>query len=403
MISLATTFSGIGAIEQAFLKENIAHRIVFACDNGERSPSCEIDVIANILVEVVGENKTKSILSKIKNDSQTALIDLLEVLRTLPDETLHDFTAKWYSLTRKPNNQKQTYFANYNISESSWYEDIRLLSGSKYRGLVDLFVGGSPCQAFSSNGKRGGLADTRGTLFFEYGRLISEIQPRAFIFENVQGLLVHDHGRTWEVVKDCFFRLGYNIYINSDSHGREQPLLDAQDYGIPQRRKRVYLIGIHSDCDTKTFSFPEKQTLSSKVSDYLDDHNAVDSKYYLKEKGFKFVTSNPTRARIASDVMGCQKANQQFNWNGDFIFIPFEKIQNNPNIVNAAFKGVYNGVEGVIRKFTPRECLRLMGFPDSFNIIHNDMQTYRECGNSIVVNVLQSIVKELIKCKALIN
>ena len=403
MITLATTFSGIGAIEQAFLKENIAHKIVFACDNGERIPPCDIDVIAKLLGQVIGDTKTKSILSQINLDSHTWFIDLLEVLRSLPDKDIRAFTDKWYSLTKKPNYQKQTYFANYDISESSWHEDIRLLNGTKYNGLIDLFVGGSPCQAFSSNGKRGGLTDTRGTLFYEYGRLITELQPRAFIFENVQGLLVHDHGRTWKVVKDCFYSLGYNIYINSDSQGREAPLLDAQDYGIPQRRKRVYLIGIRTDCDTKSFSFPKKQTLSSKVSDYLYDHNVVDSKYYLKEKGFKFVTSNPTRARIASDVMGCQKANQQFNWNGDFIFIPFEKIQNNPHIVNAAFKGMYNGVEGVIRKFTPRECLRLMGFPDSFNIIHNDTQTYRECGNSIVVNVLQSIVKELIKCKVLVN
>lgn len=403
MITLATTFSGIGAIEQAFLKENIAHRIVFACDNGERNPPCEIDVIANILVQVIGKTKTKSILTKIDKGSQVSFIDLLEVLRTLPEKSIRDFSDKWYALTNKPNNQKQTYFANYDLSESSWYDDIRLLNGCKYQGKVDLFVGGSPCQAFSSNGKRGGLSDTRGTLFFEYGRLISEIQPRVFIFENVQGLLVHDQGNTWKVVKDCFFSLGYNIYINADSEGREQPLLDAQDYGIPQRRKRVYLIGIRADCDTKSFSFPEKQALSSKVSDYLDDHNTIAPKYYLKEKGFRFVTSNPTRARIASDVMGCQKANQQFNWNGDFIFIPFEEIQNNPTIVRAAFKGAYNGIEGVIRKFTPRECLRLMGFPDSFNIIHKDTQTYRECGNSIVVNVLQSIVKELIKCKVLVN
>ena len=401
MISLATTFSGIGAIEQAFLKEKLAHKIVFACDNGERTPPCEIDIIRNLLAEVIGINDTNSLFSRIDVNAKSALVDILEALRSLPEKDIREFTDKWYSLTKKPNNQKQTYLANYKLPESSWYEDIRLLNGSKYRGLVDLFVGGSPCQAFSSNGRRGGLADTRGTLFFEYGRLISEIQPRAFIFENVQGLLVHDHGRTWKVVKECFFSLDYNIYINTNSDGKEQPLLDAQDYGIPQRRKRVYLIGIRKDCDRKTFSFPQKRELITRISDYLDDHNLIDPKYYLKEKGFRFVTSNPTRARIASNIMGCQKANQQFNWNGDFIFVPFEKIQNNPSIVEAAFKGEINGIEGVIRKFTPRECLRLMGFPDTFHIVHNDTQTYRECGNSIVVNVLQSLVNELIKCNAL--
>lgn len=401
MISLATTFSGIGAIEQAFLKEKLPHKVVFACDNGERTPPCEIDVIRNLLEQVIGINDTNSLFSQIDVNAQSAVVDILEALRSLPEKDIREFTNKWYSLTKKSNNQKQTYLANYKLPESAWFEDVRLLNGSKFHGLVDLFVGGSPCQAFSSNGKRGGLADTRGTLFFEYGRLISEIQPRAFIFENVQGLLVHDHGRTWKVVKECFFSLNYNIYINKGSDGKEQPLLDAQDYGIPQRRKRVFLIGIRKDCDTKSFSFPKKQDLVNSVSDYLDDHNLIDPKYYLKEKGFRFVTSNPTRARIASNIMGCQKANQQFNWNGDFIFVPFEKIKNNPSIVKAAFKGEYNGIEGVIRKFTPRECLRLMGFPDSFQIVHNDTQTYRECGNSIVVNVLQSLVNELIKCNAL--
>ena len=400
MITLATTFSGIGAVEQAFIKAALPYRIVFACDNGERVVSCDRDTVAGIL-EGIGSPEAERVVADLRADSDISYNDVLDKLRTLPENVLREFTRVWYARTKKPNHQKQTYFANYDMDEDRWYEDVRLLNGRRYKGMVDLFVGGSPCQAFSSNGKRGGLDDTRGTLFFEYGRLISEINPRAFIFENVQGLLIHDKGRTWKLVKDCFLSLGYRIYINKDSEGDEQPLLDAQDYGIPQRRKRIFLIGIRKDCDTGSFKFPAPVPLERTVSDFLYDHVDVPAKYYLKEKGFRFVTGSPTRARIAGRVMGCQKANQQFNWNGDFIFVPYEEIRNNKEIRDTAYVGKLNGIEGVIRKFTPRECLRLMGFPDSFKIVHNDTETYRECGNSIVVDVLQRIVYELIKCEAL--
>jgi DNA (cytosine-5)-methyltransferase 1 len=99
--------------------------------------------------------------------------------------------------------------------------------------------------------------------------------------------------------------------------------------------------------------------------------------------------------------MKCQKANQQFNWNGDFIFEPMEQVKDRPDVLKKAYVSTLNGREGVIRKFTPRECLRLMGYPDSFKIVMPDTEMYRQCGNSIVVNVLEEIVKELYNCGAL--
>lgn len=395
MISLATTFSGIGAIEQAFLKSDIDHTIVFACDNGERNPSFEVQNLLTIFNSI--GFKDEAFISKIKNNNNS-LSNIYELLRTLPDEILTLFTKSLYNTTNKENKQKKTFFANYQIDDNKWFEDVRLLNGVSFHNQVDLFVGGSPCQAFSSNGKRGGLNDIRGTLFYEYCRLIKEIQPKAFIFENVQGLLIHDHGHSWDVVKSSFFSLGYDIYINHDKDGFESPLLDAQDYGIPQRRKRIFLIGIKKGCAVKKFKFPEKIKLTSTINDYLETQ--VDSKYYLGKKGFEFVTKNSTRARIARDIMGCQKANQQFNWNGDFIFIPLKNIKDN-NVLKKAYIGEYNGTNGVIRKFTPRECLRLMGFPDTFKIVQSDIEMYKQCGNSIVVNVLQHIIQELFNCGAL--
>lgn len=367
-VRLATVFSGIGAIEQALVKQNIPHEIMLACDNGER----------------ILKQTEEEIRKELSGKSEPEIAEYIDSL---------------YEQTKKPNNQKTTYFANYTIDSDRWHNDIRFVNGTSLAGTVDLFVGGSPCQSFSSNGKRGGFDDTRGTLFYEYVRLVNEITPNVFIFENVSGLLVHDHKNTWKVIKSVFASLDYDIYINHDENGEELPYLDAQDYGVPQRRKRIFVVGIKKGLSNIPFKFPTKFPLKTKVADYLEPK--VHAKYYLGEKGFKFVTSSPTRARIAGDVMGCQKANQQFNWNGDFIFEPLEKVKDRPDVLKKAYVSTLNGREGVIRKFTPRECLRLMGYPDSFKIVMPDTEMYRQCGNSIVVNVLEEIVKELYNCGAL--
>ena len=136
------------------------------------------------------------------------------------------------------------------------------------------------------------------------------------------------------------------------------------------------------------------EPLRSTVSEYQD--KLVPDKYYLGRKGFEFVTTHPTRAQVGRAIMNCQKANQQFNWNGDFIF---ESIRNfaGRSVPAKAYVGTWQGCTGVIRQYTPRECLRLMGFPNSFNIVVDDAIMYYQCGNSIVVDVLQKIVQQLIK------
>ena len=361
MIKLATVFSGIGAIESALQYLGEDHEIVFACDNGERElriPYSEVDTL-------------------VKGKSN------IEV---------QDIVSKLYEDTGKANLVKQSYMANYKIDPRYWFEDIKYLDGTQFAGSIDLFVGGSPCQSFSLNGKRAGLSDIRGTLFYEYARLINECKPKVFIYENVRGMLTHDHGRTWSVVKFILEQLEYNICINS-SNGIEDPILNARDYGIPQNRERLFVVGFRKDLSYKEFKFPVKVPLSTYVNDYLEKE--VPSKYYLGKKGFEFVTTHPSRARVGSTVMGCQKANQQFNWNGDFIFEPLEKVENDLEIMQHAYVGTWNGKLGVCRKFTPRECLRLMGFRDSFIMLHKDEIMYRQAGNSIVVNVLMELVKSI--------
>lgn len=369
-IRLGTVFSGIGAIEHAFQRLKLKHKIVFAGD-----------------------------------------ID---------------------------NNCKKSYFANYEINESDWFSDVRSFDATKYKGQIDIIVGGAPCQAFSMVGRRLGFEDARGTLFYEFARIIKETEPKVFIFENVKGLTNHDKGRTWQVMKDIFNDLGYDLHYR---------VLNSKDYGIPQHRERLFCVGFHQ---RRRFAFPAPIKLEYRMYDFLEDY--VDTKYFLKEKGIKFVTSHKNREKcytqINGDVALCEKRNQQFNWHGDFVFHPISAAE----VGNEAFDefifdvkdveekyylsekvakyvlssgtknfktstetdldiarpllqtmhkmhraGVDNYItfKGRIRKLTPRECLRLMGFRDSFKIVVSDTSMYQEAGNSIVVDVLIALLKQM--------
>lgn len=403
MIRLGTLFSGIGAIEQALNLMNIDHANVFACDNGELELKLlpgekqkEYDKLKKIARYRITPEETKRLSALIKEERKI-IEDYAQKVRNLPSiaekrrfvDDLYEKNSKGINLV------KQTYLANYTINDDDFHLDVHFFDGRDYANKVDLMVGGSPCQAFSSNGKRGGLADTRGTLFYEYARIISEVHPKAFIFENVKSLLAHDNGNTWAVIKNTFRELNYNIYIRADEKGKEMAVLNALEYGIPQQRERIFLIGIRNDIKLKQeFQFPAPIKLERTNRNFLDD--SVPAKYYLGQKGFEFVTSSPTRAQVGRTIQKCQKANQQFNWNGDFIFEPLSE-KHTTDILERAYVGNWNGQRGVIRQYTPRECLRLMGFPDSFVMLHNDNVMWRQSGNSIVVNVLIALVNELIK------
>ena len=369
-VRLGTLFSGIGAIEHAFQRLKLKHKIVFA---GDIEDKC-----------------------------------------------------------------RQSYFANYDISEEDWFTDVREFDATKYRGSVDFVVGGAPCQAFSMVGKRLGFEDARGTLFYEFARVIKECEPKVFLFENVKGILNHDNGRTWRVIHDIFEELGYDVHFR---------VLNSRDYGIPQNRERLFCLGFKKAIE---FSFPAPIKLEYRMYDFLEDF--VDTKYFLKEKGVKFVTSSKNREKcytqINGDVALCQKRNQQFNWHGDFIYHPImcegnceeafdefvfdvkdveEKYYLSEKVAKYVLAGgtknfrtstktdldvarpllqtmhkmhragVDNYVthKGRIRKLTPRECLRLMGFKDSFKIVVSDTSMYQQAGNSIVVDVLIAILKQM--------
>ncbi len=387
-IRVGTAFSGIGAFEQALEILDLPHEIVFACDNG------------GILLEDIAK---KEELEKIEQTTD-------------PKEKLNIVQNIYLKHKRKTNFVKQSYLANYDLPVENFYHDVRFL-GSHINKEIDIFVGGSPCQSFSVAGARGGFEDTRGTLFFEFARCVKEFQPKVFIYENVKGLLSHDHGKTFETVLNTFNELGYKYYYK---------ILNARDYNIPQNRNRIFVVGFKDH--NVNFEFPEKQELQYLMADFLI--GKVDGKYSLTPKGVDFVR-NPKRlskryTQINGDVALCQTANQQYNTLGTFVddkyFLSEKLIKTimatqagnwkfNPTLNTDIAKTLvatmhkmhrasidnYVTVDGRLRRLTPRECLRLMGFPDTFKQVVSDVQTYKQAGNSIVVDVLMELTKQILK------
>ena len=311
---------------------------------------------------------------------------------------------------------KKSYFENYNISDDSWFDDVKEINGKKFKSKVDIIVGGAPCQPFSMVGKRKGLSDTRGTLFHDFARIVKDSKPKVFIYENVKGLLSLQQGNTFNIILKTFQNLKYDIHYS---------VLNAKDFGIPQHRERLFLIGFR---DKYNFFFPEKEKLKIKMQNLLQNIE-FNSKYKLPEKGVKFVTSKKNLKKRYTQINGeialCQKSNQQFNWHGDFInqnkYFLSDKVKK--YVLSTGTKNFYSkpqidldiarpllttmhkmhraGVDNYIsygeniRKLTPRECLRLMGFPDTFKQVVSDTQMYRQAGNSIVVDVLMSLLKQI--------
>ena len=353
-------------------------------------------------------------------------------------EEQKDYVDSLYQGKEKQNKVRQSYFANYDIDDSRFHWNVSFLDGRKFKD-IDLFVGGSPCQSFSLVGKQRGLGDTRGTLFYEYARLVEEIRPKVFIYENVRAVLSNDNGNTWETMSKIFDDLGYNW---------KYKVLNSKEYGIPQNRERVFVVGFRNDLNINDFNFPNKLELNKTMHDFLLD--SVSGKYYLAKKGVEFVTSKKNidkrYTQIDGEIQLCQKKNQQFNWHGDFIFEEERKDKDTliedlekyflsekvkKYVLSTGTKGFYSkpktdleiarpllttmhkmhraGVdnyvttEGRLRKLTPRECLRLMGFCDSFKIVVSDTAMYQQSGNSIVVDVLMEILKEIYKAYPLLG
>jgi len=402
-----------------------------------------LELIAKNKIYRISRRETKAIIKSIEQlHEEIETYKTNAILQTLSsyDERVN-YINKLYKEKEKSNFVKKSYLSNYKINPKDFHWNISLFDATYYQDKIDLYVGGSPCQSFSIVGKRGGFKDTRGTLFYDYVRVLKETQPRFFIYENVKGVLNHDNGKTWEVMQNTFKETGYSF---------KSYILNAKDFGVPQHRERLFVIGFKNKNDYNKFKDPEKVPLESTLFDYLEDN--VEDKYYLPPKGLSFVTDAKNIKKKYTQVNGqmalCQKANQQFNWHGDFIEVytteklkGMQKIDNKYFLSDSVKKYVLDdifymnkkpseelvdlkiarpltatmhkmhraGVDNYItygdklpvekrriRKLTPRECFRLMGFCDSFKFVVSDTQLYQQSGNSIVVDVLMEIIQKIV-------
>ena len=253
---------------------------------------------------------------------------------------------------------RASYKAIHDTTGEIELHDITTVSDDFIRsiGNVDVICSGFPCQTFSIAGNRKGFEDTRGTLFFEIARFASILKPRILFLENVKGLLNHDKGRTFETILQTLDELGYNV---------EWQVLNSKDFGVPQNRERVFIIGhLRGESGRKVFPIATKQT----------------NKRIMQLGNIMNTTSfggNPQCGRIYS-IKGLSPCLNTMQGGG-----------REPKIL----------IDGKLRKLTPKECWRLQGFPDyAFDRaqqVNSDSQLYKQAGNSVTVNVIEAIAKEL--------
>lgn len=239
----------------------------------------------------------------------------------------------------------------------------------------DLLVGGFPCQAFSIGGKRLGFEDTRGTLFFDIARILEAKQPRYFILENVKGLLSHDHGQTFRTILRALDGLGYDV---------QWQVLNSKDYGVPQSRERVYLVGnLGGTPRPQVFPAPRKSNPHSTVG--LTTETAVART--LTAGGNS--GGNHSGMTIL-ELTGARSQSQRL----------YDPSGLSPTISTG---GATTGgaevpkiqVESTIRRLTPVEFERLQGFPDNWTV-GSDTQRYKQCGNAVTVNVARYVAHRLL-------
>ncbi|MBU4300683.1 MAG: DNA cytosine methyltransferase [Nanoarchaeota archaeon] len=235
----------------------------------------------------------------------------------------------------------------------------------------DLLLAGFPCQPFSIIGKGLGFADTRGTLFFEIERILKEKEPEAFLLENVKRLASHDKGRTFKAILFKLEQLGYQTHWK---------VLNALDYGLPQKRERVIIVGFKKNYP---FTFPEPLKREARLIEIIESHDMVDKKYFASE--------DIVKKRLAK--IGEKKVPKPSIWH--------ENKEGHIGVheyscaLRSGASHNYLLVDG-IRRLTPREQLLLQGFPKSFKMAVPDAQIKKLAGNSVPVNMIREVAKRMI-------
>ena len=297
---------------------------------------------------------------------------------------------------------QETYFANYGEMP---FGDITKDSTKSYiPKKFDILCGGFPCQAFSLAGKRLGFKDeTRGTLFFEIEDILRKHQPKAFFLENVKGLAIHDRGRTLETILNHLNDAGYDVV--------PPQILNAMDYGVPQHRERIYIIGFRKDLhiDLSQFRYPEPISTGTKRPKFRDvmEKETVSVKYYLSNTYVNTLIRHKERHEAAGHGFGYEIINIDGVANAIVVggmgrernLVIDKRLTDFTPVTN--IKGEVNK-EG-IRRMTPREWARLQGFPDDFKIVVADASAYKQFGNSVAIPAIQATAREELKTLGIIH
>ena len=360
MIKVGSDFSGVGAFDQTLIRLGIKHETIFACD---------MDKYA-----------------------------------------------------------RQTYIENY--GEPSYYP-TDVYERKIPQDPLDLYMTSPPCQAFSQAGSRLGKEDKRGILFFNSHEFIQKNKPRFFIFENVRGLLSHDNGKTFQEWLNFLGGKSINglpvLFADENAvpYHIYYKVINSKNLNVPQNRERVFIVGI-KDAKDNVFQFPKDEPLTKKLKDILEKE--VDEKYFLDEKKVNDMqlkinaikqykinvigNTNPSNKGMNGNVYHSKGIAPTLNTNkGEGIkIISYTRCVKTGKILNRPLKDISNTLhtasggggntdqfvlQDTIRRLTPRECFRLMDFPETFTWSCSDSQAYKQAGNSIVVACLSELIKKL--------
>ena len=295
------------------------------------------------------------------------------------------FSSEWDAQAQK------TYMLNYGEIP---FGDITLEETKSFiPDNFDILCAGFPCQAFSLAGKRKGFEETRGTLFFDVAEIIKRKQPKAFFLENVKGLLIHDKGNTIKTILKVL-REDLDYYVP------DPQIVNAMNFGVPQHRERVYIVGFRKDLNVNDFSYPEPTDATKTFAD-IKEKDVVPSKYYLSTQYIKTLIAHKERHAAKGNGFGYE-------------IIPDDGVSNaivvggmgrERNLVidkrlkdftpTTRIKGEVN--HDGIRTMTPREWARLQGFPDNFIIGVADASAYKQFGNSVAVPAIQATAAQILK------
>lgn len=328
--------------------------------------------------------------SKDKQKERYTFIDLFAGIGGF-HQAFHNVGAKCVFASEWNEPARKTYIANYkNISpeifnEGLFSSGLKLFEGDitkvKEKNIpkFDILCAGFPCQPFSNAGLKKGFEDSRGTLFFDIARIVRHHKPKVVFLENVKGFKSHDKGNTFKVIIKTLKDMGYKVFYK---------ILNAKDFGVPQNRERIYIIGFLGDIN---FDFPSPLGIKTKLGDILDKE--VDKKYTISDK----LWAGHQRRKKEHREKGNGFGYSLFNHNSQYASTMSARYYKDGSEILIEQKGKNP------RKITPKEAARLQGYPEGFIIPVSDTQAYKQFGNSVAVPVITAIAESIMRTLNLIN